>query len=156
MERNFWPPHSCKNNFTSTRFRALCDNHVVCLEPMHQYGPQQFGGVDGGSHRASRESSTTFDLHGGCLNFTEPLIHSPQGGFPQLGMRSGVGGIFHNSMGMVLFAYSTPLAQYFSIFVAEAMSILHGLRRALAEGYTKIVVQSDCEVVVNLVQTKTI
>lgn len=145
---------------------------MECLEPAQQHG-SQYPGENGG--RASewgrwvplrlltcvRPFTTPTALT--HPSFTVPPLPGSIGdgreqdtAIRAIRTRCDVGGILRDSKGIVIFAFCVPLARSFSPLVAEAMSVLYGLERVLNLGVKKVVIQSDCEVVVNLIKTKSI
>ena len=70
------------------------------------------------------------------------------------GETCGVRGIFRNSFGIVLLSYSAPLRRSYSPLISEAVAIRRGLEEAWSRGFTRVLVQSDCENVVKLIKAR--
>lgn len=138
---------------TSIRFQVVCGNHVECLESAQQHGSQH---SDGNGGRASewghwaprRLLARLWPLKTStALTFPFSMAVSVDAAIETNGTRCSI----------VLIVFCVPLARCFSLLVAEGMAVwVHGLRKALDEGVKKVVIQSDCEVTVNLFKTKTV
>lgn len=67
------------------------------------------------------------------------------------GRLAGCGGVLRDDRGRFVFGYSHRLHPC-TVLESELWSIFHGLRIAWSRGFTKIVIESDCSVAIDLLQ----
>lgn len=64
---------------------------------------------------------------------------------------TGTGAIIRDSSGMVLAAMTNSIGVSYSPFIAEALAVLEGLKLALRLNLSSIIVESDCQALVNMI-----